>query len=105
MPPILNSITQTPISRWDSVVARLSAIGSGLVITMDVGGNRFTIYDDSRDEGEQWSQFFGDRSELVVIDEDTVEVTMLPNGGWSYATFTFRFSDASTADPETFTLE
>ncbi len=111
--PVVASITQTPVSRWDPIVASVGSIYGHLLIVLDVGSNRFTIYDGSRDEGDQWSPFFGDRSSLEMFESEIPEmiptfsatVTILPNGGWSYASFVLRFNDSTTADPETFTLE
>lgn len=85
------SITNGELSRWTPIVAVLSATDSLIMIVMEVGDHRFAIYDESKAEGEQWIQAYGDRSLKALNDDDTINVSILPNGGWARKDFTLKF--------------
>ncbi len=85
------SITSGELSRWTPIVAVLSATDLDIMIIMEVGDHRFAIYDESKSEDDQWIQVYGDRSTKTVNDDDTITISILPNGGWARKDFTLKF--------------
>ena len=102
--PSILSITASPVTRWTPVVARISD-AEDIVITLEAGTNRFTIYDSTKPIDEQWSGFFADRSS-IDLDDVVHTISILPNGGWWTSSFVLRFNDTVIIGGDnSFTLE
>ena len=74
-------------TRWIPLVAITTCPPENLFVFYRAGNNKFAIYDPT----DLFTEFFGDRSTIVDNGNDTLTVTLLPNGGWWQKNFEVRY--------------
>lgn len=83
------TITASPVTRWEAIVARVR-LDDTLMIVYEGVNNRFTIYDGTKALADRWNEFFNQRSSVATSSGDYL-ITVLPNGGWWASSFTIKF--------------